>query len=56
MHGPDPIRFFASVPLRTSEGVVVGALCAFDTLPREMTDKQMGLIEDLADRPAPRSS
>ena len=50
VHGPDPIRFFASVPLRTSEGVVVGALCAFDTLPREMTDEQTGLLEDLAEQ------
>ncbi len=50
VRGPDPVRFYASVPLRTSQGVVVGALCAFDTVARELSDKQTALMEDLAEQ------
>jgi diguanylate cyclase (GGDEF)-like protein len=47
-HGADPIRFYASIPLRTYEGTIVGMLCAFDTVARELTEEQISLFEDLA--------
>jgi diguanylate cyclase (GGDEF)-like protein len=46
--GADPIRFYASIPLRTYEGTIVGMLCAFDTVTRELTQEQISLFEDLA--------
>jgi diguanylate cyclase (GGDEF)-like protein len=48
VQGPDPVRFYASVPLRTSTGSVIGTLCAFDTVAREISDQQVSLLEDLA--------
>ena len=49
VRGPEPVLFYAAVPLRTVEdGTVIGALCAFDRVPREFGDEQMDLLEDLA--------
>jgi diguanylate cyclase (GGDEF)-like protein len=50
VQGPDPVRFYASVPLRASGDVVVGTLCAFDTTPRTISDAQVALLEDLAEQ------
>jgi diguanylate cyclase (GGDEF)-like protein len=50
VRGPDPVRFYVSVPLRTSDGAVIGSLCAFDTIERELTDEQLSLFEDVADQ------
>jgi diguanylate cyclase (GGDEF)-like protein len=50
VQGPDPVRFYASVPLRTSDGVVVGSLCAFDIVTHEISDRQISLLEDLAEQ------
>ena len=44
------MRFYASVPLTTSDGVTVGTLCAFDTVERRITDEQTALLQDLADQ------
>jgi diguanylate cyclase (GGDEF)-like protein len=47
--GPEPVRFYASMPLRTlDEGIVVGTLCTFDTKPRRLSDEQVELLQDLA--------
>ncbi len=46
--GETPVRFFASVPLRTSDAVPVGTLCAFDSVPRRLSDDQLSALEDLA--------
>ena len=47
--GDEPVRFYASVPLRTSaDGTVVGSLCAFDTVTRSLSEDQLSLFEDLA--------
>jgi PAS domain S-box-containing protein len=46
--GPAGIRFYAGTPLRTPEGVTLGALCALDTRPRQLTDKQLRLLDDMA--------
>jgi diguanylate cyclase (GGDEF)-like protein len=48
VQGPEPVRFYLSVPLETSDGVIVGTLCAFDTVAREVSEAQMDLVEDLA--------
>jgi diguanylate cyclase (GGDEF)-like protein len=50
VQGPDPVRFYASVPLCTSDGVVVGTLCVFDTVSHELTERQVSMLEDLADQ------
>ncbi|RYJ04986.1 MAG: GAF domain-containing protein, partial [Actinomycetales bacterium] len=34
------VRFYATHQLRTPEGVVIGTLCVFDTVPRELTAAQ----------------
>ncbi|HET9104069.1 MAG TPA: sensor domain-containing diguanylate cyclase [Solirubrobacteraceae bacterium] len=48
--GPDPVRFYASVPLRMSDGVVIGSVCAFDSARRELDRRQLALLEDLAEQ------
>ena len=50
--GPAPVRFYASVPLRTADGTVFGSLCAFDTVAREISDEQLALMDDLAEQAA----
>ena len=44
-----PVRFYASFPLLVAGDVAVGTLCAFDSEPRELTDTQISLLEDVAD-------
>lgn len=50
VQGDAPVRFYASIPLRASDGVVVGTLCTFDTVPLELRDDQLALLEDLAEQ------
>jgi diguanylate cyclase (GGDEF)-like protein len=50
VQGDHPVRFYASVPLRTSDGVVVGTLCAFDIVAHELSDRQVSLLTDLAEQ------
>jgi diguanylate cyclase (GGDEF)-like protein len=49
VQGPNPVRFYAGLPLRTSEGAVVGTLCAFDTVSRELSEPQLTMLEDIAE-------
>jgi diguanylate cyclase (GGDEF)-like protein len=42
------IRFYAGVPLRTNGGHNIGTLCAMDTEVRELTSRQIRMLEDLA--------
>ncbi len=42
------IRFYASVPLLTSEGLAVGALCVIDLVPRELASEQLEALGVLA--------
>jgi diguanylate cyclase (GGDEF)-like protein len=48
----DPVRFYASFPLRTSHGVVIGTLCTFDSREIEISAEQEARLEDLADQVA----
>jgi diguanylate cyclase len=49
--GDQPVRFYASVPLRArDDGAVVGTLCAFDTVARDLGDEQIDLLRDLAEQ------
>jgi PAS domain S-box-containing protein len=41
------LRFYAGVPLRTSEGFNLGTLCVIDREPRLVTDDEMELLGDL---------
>ena len=43
------IRFYAGAPLRTSSGVVVGALCLIDTKPREFPEDDRKRLQEVAD-------
>jgi diguanylate cyclase (GGDEF)-like protein len=46
---PDaPVRFYASLPLRSGDGAVVGTLCAFDSEVRELNAEQVARLEDIA--------
>ncbi|MEH3032832.1 MAG: GAF domain-containing sensor histidine kinase [Aeromicrobium erythreum] len=44
------VRFYASYPLRTPEGLVIGSLCVFDEVPRELDAEQARTLELLASR------
>ncbi|CAA9460553.1 MAG: diguanylate cyclase/phosphodiesterase (GGDEF & EAL domains) with PAS/PAC sensor(s) [uncultured Rubrobacteraceae bacterium] len=38
------IRFYAGVPLVTSEGYTIGSLCLIDSWPKEISEQQMSLL------------
>ena len=44
------VRFYATHQLVTPHGVVVGTLCVFDTVAREITDDQERALAELAER------
>ena len=46
--GDDPVRFYASVPLRAGGGYVIGTVCAFDTDVIDLPPERMELLEDIA--------
>ncbi|HXH77611.1 GAF domain-containing sensor histidine kinase [Nocardioides sp.] len=39
---------YAGWPLVDATGLVIGSLCAVDTVPRQWTDEELSLLEDLA--------
>jgi len=42
------LRFYAGVPLTTSDGHNLGTLCVLDRKPREVTEEQLSTLRDLA--------
>ena len=42
--GPPMFRFYAGLPLRTDEGLVMGTLCTIDSVPRQLTPVQLDLL------------
>ena len=46
---PGGIRFYAGIPLRSSQGLVLGSLCAMDSQPRSLSDQEKAAMQDLAD-------
>jgi diguanylate cyclase (GGDEF)-like protein/PAS domain S-box-containing protein len=43
------VRFYAGVPIRTSQGYAVGTLCAIDEQSRVLTHDELTILCDLAD-------
>lgn len=41
------IRFYAGCPVRSPEGQRVGSLCAIDTEPRQLNDRELQTLRDL---------
>lgn len=45
----DPfVRFYAGIPLKTSDGHSIGVFCILDWVPRPVTSDDVGVMEDLA--------
>lgn len=42
------IRFYAGAPLRTKQGFNLGTLCVIDRKPRNISERQQHILEDLA--------
>lgn len=48
VEGSPHVRAYAGVPLVTSDGYNVGALCAIDTRPREFSESEMAILRNFA--------
>ena len=46
--GEPKIRFYMGTPLRTTDGFVLGTLCALDRQPRELASEQIEMLKLLA--------
>lgn len=46
--GAPHVRFYAGVPLRSDDGLVLGTLCAIDTRARTLAPKALAAFKDLA--------
>jgi GAF domain-containing protein len=47
--GNPNIRFYAGVPLRSSGGLAIGALCVIDSKPRRLSVDETNILIDLAE-------
>lgn len=45
--GPPYIRFYAGMPLTSANGLPLGAVCALDTRPRQLTAEEVACHEDI---------
>lgn len=48
VNGPAGFRFYAGMPLRTRDGTSIGTLCAMDTRPRALSERQLQVLDDMA--------
>jgi GAF domain-containing protein len=48
--GEPEVRFYAGTPLRTTDGLVLGTLCAIDHVPRALTPQQLEILQLLAEQ------
>ncbi len=46
--GHPGIRFYAGCPVRSPDGQKIGALCAIDTNPRDLSDEELQELKDFA--------
>lgn len=46
--GPPQVRFYAGMPITTSDGFNLGTICVLDTVPRDITAHQKKTLESLA--------
>ncbi|MBS0385215.1 MAG: GAF domain-containing protein [Proteobacteria bacterium] len=46
--GDPRVRFYAGIPLRTSDGIPVGAFCIVDHKPRSLSPTQLKMLQDIA--------
>ncbi|RWX79133.1 sensor domain-containing diguanylate cyclase [Neorhizobium lilium] len=47
--GPEQIRFYAGMPLKTPQGYVVGTLCAIDRRTRSFSARDAAILKELAE-------
>ena len=45
---PGGVRFYASMPLRTNDGLNIGTICAIDSKPRSFSDQDLEIFRELA--------
>ena len=43
------VRFYAGVPLRDEDGMVLGSLCVMDNKPRDISAEDLDLLQEMAD-------
>ncbi len=46
--GAEQVRFYAGRPLAVENGLNVGSLCLMDRVPRKLSDKELGILDQLA--------
>ena len=46
--GHPDIRFYVGVPLRSADGTPLGALCGIDNKPRDIDQRELDILRDLA--------
>lgn len=49
---PEGYRSYLGVPLRTSQGVVIGTICSFHQKPRKYNSEEVAIVELFAERAA----
>ncbi|MBJ3785716.1 GGDEF domain-containing protein [Devosia sediminis] len=45
---PNGVRFYAGMPLVTEDGQTIGTICAIDRSPRDFSDRETAILEELA--------
>jgi diguanylate cyclase (GGDEF)-like protein len=46
---PHGVRFYAGMPLTTSDGHNIGSICAIDSTPRQFSARETAILRELAD-------